>query len=440
MILLQAYPPDEGFCGQFDLAFLSAAGFMQAAYKQKADISQPYFLTEYKNSLIMCEKNSIIKNRLCQRASQQRPVKPAFLRRNKGLDKIVVGMSGGVDSAVAALLLKKQGYDVVGVFMNNWDEQDEDGVCCAAEDFDDVKAVCAKLDIPYYSVSFAKEYWDRVFSIFLKEYSAGRTPNPDILCNSEIKFNAFLDFAIKLGSGGIATGHYVRSKKENGIRYLLKGADPGKDQSYFLCGLNQEMLSRAVFPVGGMYKSEVRKLAQEAGLAVSRKKDSTGICFIGERRFREFLKKYIPAAPGEMRTLSGRCMGMHEGAAYYTLGQRHGLGIGGDNDGRPWFVVGKDVKNNILYVEQGEHEALYSRTAYTEAFNWISGIPAAHFRCTARFRYRQSDQPVEVWVQQDGTVRITADDLQRAVTPGQSAVLYDGDICLGGGVVEYTEK
>lgn len=355
-------------------------------------------------------------------------------------EKIVVGMSGGVDSAVSALLLRQQGYDVVGVFMNNWDEKDGDGVCCAKDDYDDVRRVCDCIDIPYYSVSFAKEYWERVFSDFIYQYSHGRTPNPDILCNKEIKFDAFLNFAASLGSTRIATGHYARLELRDGVHCLLKGSDPGKDQTYFLCGLSQSQIGRAVFPIGGMLKSQVRRIAAEHNLPVSAKKDSTGICFIGERRFREFLKQYIPAQEGEMRTLSGRYMGRHEGVMYYTLGQRHGLGIGGDNDGRPWFVVGKDVRNNILFVEQGEHEALYSDIAYTEPFNWISGIPASRFCCTARFRYRQPDQEVEAEVMQDGGVKVTALEPQRAVTPGQSVVLYMGDMCLGGGVVTHTQK
>ena len=354
-------------------------------------------------------------------------------------NRIIVGMSGGVDSSVAALLLKQQGYDVIGVFMNNWDEQDPDGVCCAREDYDDVRRVCDQIDIPYYNVNFAKEYWDRVFNGFLHEYRSGRTPNPDILCNKEIKFDAFLNFATSLGSDKLATGHYARTTVRDGVTLMLKGTDPGKDQTYFLCALSQQQISRAVFPIGGMLKSQVRDIARQYDLAVSNKKDSTGICFIGERRFREFLSKYIPAQNGEMRTLSGRYMGEHIGAMYYTLGQRHGLGIGGDNDGRPWFVVGKDVEKNILYVEQGEHEALYSNVAYTEGFNWISFIPSKDFDCTARFRYRQPDQRVHVTVGDDG-VKVTAYEKQRAVTPGQSVVLYLDDICLGGAVVNKTDN
>lgn len=356
------------------------------------------------------------------------------------LNRIVIGMSGGVDSAVAALLLKNRGYDIVGIFMNNWDEKDQDGVCCAQEDYQDVRRICDIIDIPYYSVNFAQEYWDRVFSVFLNEYRAGRTPNPDILCNKEIKFDAFLNLASSLGSDLIATGHYVRNMERDGITYLLKGSDPNKDQSYFLCALSQEQIKSAVFPVGELDKGFVREIARRAGLPVSEKKDSTGICFIGERRFREFLSKYLPAQEGEMRTLSGKYMGKHSGAMYYTLGQRHGLGIGGDNDGRPWFVVGKDVEKNILYVEQGEHEALYTNIAYTEEFNWISGMPAKEFDCTARFRYRQQDQRVRVIVGDNGEACVRSYDMQRAVTPGQSVVLYNGDICLGGGVVKKTDK
>ena len=355
-------------------------------------------------------------------------------------ERIVIGMSGGVDSSVSACLLKEQGADCVGVFMHNWDEQDEDGVCTAREDYDDVRRVCDQIGIPYYSVNFVQEYWDRVFTYFLEEYRAGRTPNPDIMCNKEIKFDAFLRFAEGLGAQRLATGHYAQLAERDGKTMLLRGADQGKDQTYFLCALGQQQLSKALFPVGHLQKSEVRRLAERYGLATSHKKDSTGICFIGERRFREFLQKYLPAQEGEMRTLSGKYMGKHCGAMYYTLGQRHGLGIGGDNDGRPWFVVDKDVKNNILYVEQGEHEKLYSSRSSVREFNWILGeAPAQEFRCTAKFRYRQPDQGVRVFARGNG-IYLEHEEPQRAVTPGQSVVLYMGDICLGGGVVEECEK
>lgn len=352
-------------------------------------------------------------------------------------EKIVVGMSGGVDSSVAAYLLHQQGYDCIGVFMRNWDEQDEDGVCTATDDYDDVRRVCDHIGIPYYTVNFTREYYDRVFKHFLEEYKAGRTPNPDILCNREIKFNTFLDFAQSIGATQLATGHYANLRQQGGKTELLRAKDSNKDQTYFLCDLNQKQLSKAMFPIGQMLKSEVREVAQKAGLPTFAKKDSTGICFIGERNFREFLQKFIPAQKGEMRTLSGKYMGQHQGVMYYTLGQRHGLGIGGtDKDGRPWFVVGKDVQNNILYVEQGEHEALYSNNSYTESFNWILGQPPAkEFDCTAKFRYRQTDQEVHVKVRDDGGIELTHYQPQRAVTPGQSVVLYINEVCLGGGVI-----
>ena len=264
--------------------------------------------------------------------------------------RIAVGMSGGVDSAVSALLLKEQGYEVLGIFMKNWDEQDEDGVCTAAEDYDDVRAVCDQIGIPYYSVNFEKDYWERVFSYFLREYKAGRTPNPDVLCNREIKFAAFLDFCLKMGAQAMATGHYARLSREDGRVHLLKGVDPAKDQSYFLCMLSQDQLKKAMFPIGGLKKTEVRRIAKDQGLKVAEKKYSTGICFIGERKFREFLKKYLPAQPGEMRTLSGEYIGVHQGLMYYTLGQRRGLDIGGRGTGERWFVVAKDLEKNILYV------------------------------------------------------------------------------------------
>ena len=351
--------------------------------------------------------------------------------------KIAVGMSGGVDSAVAAFLLKEQGHDVTGIFMKNWDEQAEGSEeCTAAEDFDDVRAVCDHIGIPYYTVNFTQEYWERVFSIFLKEYQAGRTPNPDVLCNREIKFAAFLDFCMQTGAEYMATGHYCRLSRENGETQLLKGLDPGKDQSYFLCMLTQQQLAPAMFPVGELQKEQVRAIAEKAGLPGAKKKDSTGICFIGERKFREFLKKYLPAQPGEMRTLSGKVVGRHEGLMYYTLGQRRGLGIGGAGNGQRWFVVQKDLEHNILYVEQGaDSPALYSSRCKTEPFHFISPPAQSEFACTCRYRYRQPDQQVRVFLQEGGEVIIESKEPQRAVTPGQYAVLYQGDVCLGGGVV-----
>lgn len=351
-------------------------------------------------------------------------------------ERIVVGMSGGVDSSVAALLLKKQGYDVIGVFMNNWEEDGDDGVCTAESDWRDVRQVCDLLDIPYYSVSFAREYWDNVFSYFLQEYRAGRTPNPDVLCNREIKFKAFLDFALQLGASRIATGHFVRT---NGAGDLLRGVDTGKDQSYFLYMVHQEQLRRAMFPVGGMTKRQVRAIAEENGLPVSWKKDSTGVCFIGERRFKQFLQTYLPAQPGEMVSPEGEVVGRHDGLMYYTLGQRRGLGIGGCGDGRSWFVIGKDLERNQLLVAQGEdHPMLYSTQAVGGDVTWVGDAPLREgetLRCTCKYRYRQGDQPVEVTLR-DGKLFLRSRVAQRAVTPGQSAVLYDGERCLGGAIIE----
>ena len=350
-------------------------------------------------------------------------------------ERIVVGMSGGVDSSVAALLLREQGYDVIGVFMNNWEEQDENGACTAETDWQDVRDVCDLIGIPYYSVNFAREYMDRVFSYFLKEYRAGRTPNPDVLCNREIKFKAFLDFAMQLGASRIATGHFVRT---NGAGQLLRGADPNKDQSYFLYMVHDAQLRKAIFPVGGMTKGEVRAFAESRGLPVSRKKDSTGVCFIGERNFKRFLSTYLPAQPGDMVSPEGEVVGRHDGLMYYTLGQRRGLGIGGRGDGRSWFVIGKDLANNRLLVAQGEdHPMLYSLHSRAEDITWVAGAPLREgetLRCTAKYRYRQPDQPVEVTLR-DGALAVRSLTPQRAVTPGQSLVLYDGEVCLGGGII-----
>lgn len=349
--------------------------------------------------------------------------------------RIVVGMSGGVDSAVSALLLKRQGYDVVGVFMKNWEEKDENGTCTAESDWKDVQAVCDLIDIPYYAVNFAKEYRDRVFSLFLSEYRAGRTPNPDVLCNREIKFKAFLDFAMQLGAEKMATGHFARTDAQG---RLLRGVDANKDQSYFLYMLHREQLQKAVFPVGGMTKGDVRRLAQEAGLPVSAKKDSTGVCFIGERAFKPFLQSFLPAQPGDMVTPEGEIVGRHDGLMYYTLGQRRGLGIGGRGDGRSFFVVDKDLARNRLIVAQGEdHPLLYSRAAIAGQATFVGDALPEDTPCrlTAKFRYRQSDQLVTVTRTGD-TLHFVFDALQRAVTPGQSAVLYDGESCLGGGVID----
>ena len=349
-------------------------------------------------------------------------------------DRIIVGMSGGVDSSVSALLLKEQGWDVVGVFMKNWEEKDENGVCTSESDWSDVRSVCDRIGIPYYSVNFAKEYMDRVFSIFLSEYRAGRTPNPDVLCNREIKFRAFLDFAMKLGADKMATGHFVNTDGEG---HLLRGADPNKDQSYFLYMLKAAQLEKAVFPVGNMTKQQVREKAREAGLSVSEKKDSTGVCFIGERNFKKFLSGFLPAQPGDMVTPDGEVVGRHDGLMYYTLGQRRGLGIGGRGDGRSFFVVEKDLKNNRLIVVQGEdHPALYRPCAVAEQVTFVKEVlpenTPVHLTC--KVRYRQPDQGVTVTFR-DGLLHLDFDVPQRAVTPGQSAVLYDGERCLGGGIL-----
>ncbi len=354
--------------------------------------------------------------------------------------RIVVGMSGGVDSSVAALLLHRAGHEVIGVFMNNWEETGEDGVCTAERDWADVRSVCDTIGIPYYAVNFAEEYKERVFAYFLAEYQAGRTPNPDVLCNREIKFKSFLDFAQQLGAQHIATGHFVRSRACQGGWRLLRGVDPGKDQSYFLYMLGQRALASAMFPVGGMTKQQVRAVAQDAGLPTFAKKDSTGICFIGERDFKAFLQTYLPAQPGEMRQIdTDAVVGRHDGLMYYTLGQRRGLGIGGSGDGRSWFVIGKDMACNVLWVAQGEdHPALYTREAEAIQPTWIAGHPpmaeGESLHCTAKYRYRQTDQAVTVIWQGEG-LRLTAQEPQRAVTPGQSVVLYDGEVCLGGGVI-----
>ncbi|MGI6193543.1 MAG: tRNA 2-thiouridine(34) synthase MnmA [Christensenellales bacterium] len=352
------------------------------------------------------------------------------------MERVIVGMSGGVDSSVAALVLKEQGYDVVGVFMKNWEEQDEDGVCTAVEDYDDVRRVCDKIGIPYYTVNFAKEYWDRVFSVFLGEYAAGRTPNPDVLCNSEIKFNAFLDFALKAGAEYLATGHYARADKSGAVTRLMRAVDDGKDQTYFLAGLHQNQISRAMFPIGNMNKQDLREIAKKAGLSTAEKKDSTGICFIGERKFKQFLMQYLPAQPGDMVTPDGKVVGKHDGLMFYTLGQRRGLGIGGAPDGGRWFVADKDIRNNRLIVTHGETDLLYSKALQTGTVNWIEGAPPSNsFDCTIKHRYRQPDQKAHVELSEHGAL-ITFEEPQRAVTPGQWAVIYDGDYCLGGGIIE----
>ncbi|ASI35936.1 MULTISPECIES: tRNA 2-thiouridine(34) synthase MnmA [Exiguobacterium] len=353
---------------------------------------------------------------------------------------VVVGMSGGVDSSVTAHLLKEQGYNVIGIFMKNWDDTDEDGFCTATEDYEDVIAVANQIGIPYYAVNFEKEYWDKVFTYFLNEYKLGRTPNPDVMCNKEIKFKAFLDHAMRLGADFVATGHYARAVYEDGEHKLLRGVDTNKDQTYFLNQLSQDQIAKAMFPIGHMEKSEVRKIAEEANLATAKKKDSTGICFIGERNFKQFLSQYLPAQPGEMRTLDGKVMGRHDGLMYYTMGQRHGLGIGGD--GEPWFVVGKNLADNVLFVDQGFHnELLYSEGLYASDISWTAPLKVGDtFRCTAKFRYRQEDSGVTVRLLENGRLDVAFDERQRAITPGQAVVFYDGDVCLGGATIDEAYK
>ncbi|RAN81427.1 tRNA 2-thiouridine(34) synthase MnmA [Bacillus sp. SRB_336] len=356
--------------------------------------------------------------------------------------KVMLGISGGVDSSVAALLLQQAGHQVEGLFMQNWEEDDRSGPCTTDADRKDAVAVCGRLGIPFHARNFAAEYWDGVFEHFLAEYRAGRTPNPDVLCNREIKFKTFLDEAHALGAEKIATGHYARVDFHDGRHRLLRALDMAKDQTYFLHALGQRQLGATLFPLGGIEKAQVRQLAREAALPTHAKKDSTGICFIGERDFRGFLSQYIPARAGEMRTPEGKLLGEHQGAMYYTLGQRNGLGIGGRHgaSGDPWYVVGKDVAANVLYVAQGgENHWLYSQRLQTETPTWVAGAaPAEHFRCTARTRYRQSDQACVVSVGNDG-LEVRFDEPQRAVTPGQSAVFYAGEVCLGGAVIAATD-
>jgi tRNA-specific 2-thiouridylase len=359
--------------------------------------------------------------------------------------RVVVGLSGGVDSAVSAWLLKQQGYEVIGIFMKNWEDDDDSEYCASNIDFVDAAAVADVIGIEIEHVNFAADYKDRVFAEFLREYQGGRTPNPDILCNAEIKFKAFLDHAMRLGAEKIATGHYARVRERQGAFELLKGLDPGKDQSYFLHRLNQAQLSKTLFPVGELHKSEVRRIATEIGLPNARKKDSTGICFIGERPFREFLNRYIAQAPGPIKDERGRVLGRHVGLSFYTLGQRQGLGIGGvkekgaqrgGGEHAPWFVARKDLKNNTLYVVQGhDHPWLLSHHVNVDDLSWVAGQPPSPGTLAAKTRYRQADAPCDLHYPAPQTLALHFPDAQWAVTPGQSAVLYQGDVCLGGGVI-----
>ena len=349
-------------------------------------------------------------------------------------------MSGGVDSSVAALRLIDQGYQVEGLFMKNWEQDDDDDYCAAAVDLEDAQKVCDQLNIKLHSVNFSDQYWDRVFKHFLDEYSAGRTPNPDILCNKEIKFKAFLDYALSLGADYIATGHYVRVSNDDNQYYLLKGCDPNKDQSYFLYTLGQHQLKHSLFPIGDIEKTEVRLIAEKADFVNHAKKDSTGICFIGERKFKDFLQQYLPAQPGNIETTDGDIIGKHHGLMYYTLGQRKGLGIGGvkGSDEEPWYSLEKDLQRNTLIVGQGEnHPMLFHQYLTASQLHWVNNTqPVLPFECTAKVRYRQPDQKCEIIELSSNQCSVRFEEPQRAITPGQSIVFYQNDICLGGGVID----
>lgn len=353
--------------------------------------------------------------------------------------KVIVGMSGGVDSSVAALLLKQQGYQVEGLFMKNWNEDDGTEYCTAMTDLMDAAAVCQKLDIHLHTANFARQYWDNVFEHFLDEYRAGRTPNPDILCNREIKFKVFLDYAENLGADFIATGHYARTRRDGAHTLLCKGLDGNKDQSYFLHAVGEREFAKTLFPVGELEKPRVRQLAEEYDLVTHNKKDSTGICFIGERRFKDFLETYLPAQPGPMVTDNGTVIGEHQGLMYYTMGQRQGLGIGGVAGApeEPWYVAAKNLHTNTLVVVQGDHPLLYETGLIAGQMHWINNTPLAPgSRCMAKTRYRQPDQACTLEKVENDTITVVFDTPQRAITPGQSLVLYRDDVCLGGGVIE----
>lgn len=357
--------------------------------------------------------------------------------------RVVLGLSGGVDSAVAAVLLKEAGADVHALHMTNW--EDDDGYCTAADDLQDARAVCEQLGIPLHSVNFSQQYRDLVFTYFLDEYRAGRTPNPDVLCNREIKFGVFRDYAKRLGGTLLATGHYAQSRVTAAGGELHKGSDPNKDQSYFLHAVSQEALAETVFPLGHLQKNDVRNIARDHGLTVSEKKDSTGICFIGERPFREFLSTYLPALPGRMQTPDGEDIGEHQGLMYYTLGQRQGLGIGGKNEHReaPWYVVGKNLNHNILIVAQGDHALLYSSTLVASQVSWIGASPIDSqnaFSCQAKIRYRQADQRCEIHNVSCDQLAVVFDTPQKAIAPGQYVVFYNDSQCLGGAVIDEIGK
>jgi tRNA-uridine 2-sulfurtransferase len=366
------------------------------------------------------------------------------MTKSKG--RVVVGLSGGVDSAVSAHLLKQQGYEVIGIFMKNWEDDDDSEFCSSNIDFVDAAAVADVVGIEIEHVNFAADYKDRVFAEFVREYQAGRTPNPDILCNAEIKFKSFLDHAMRLGAEKIATGHYARVREQEGQFQLLKGLDPGKDQSYFLHRLNQAQLAKTLFPVGELHKTEVRRIAEEIGLPNAKKKDSTGICFIGERPFREFLNRYISKEPGPIKNDKGHTIGEHVGLSFYTLGQRQGLGIGGvkekgaqrgSGDHSPWFVARKDMQKNILWVVQGhEHPWLLSAALHADDLSWCAGAAPTAGNYNSKARYRQADAPCTISYSEATGFDLHFPQAQWAVTPGQSAVLYDGEVCLGGGVID----
>jgi len=360
------------------------------------------------------------------------------LNRPLKTDRIAVGMSGGVDSSVAAYLLKKQGYDVIGLYMKNWDETNDDGTCSAEADYHDVMKVCHHLDIPYYTVNFVNEYWDKVFAESLAAFKQGITPNPDILCNREIKFDLFLSKALSLGAKFLATGHYCQISHQNNHHYLLKGADPDKDQSYFLCNVKEEALKRSLFPIGNLKKTEVRAIAQEAGLTTFNKKDSTGICFIGERNFPQFLRKFIALKPGPIKTLEGETLGTHQGLAFYTIGQRGGLELGGGSS-EPYYISSKDQNTNSITVVKGsKHPALYANSLIAHQCSWInSTLDKTYLNepLKAKIRYRQADQVCTISEYNNDQIKVIFDKPQRAITPGQSIVFYKENTCLGGAII-----